>query len=229
MSRSTGGEQPWRTIAGVVGDVRQRGLDTPPRTEIYFPYRQFQHFSAGAQARAMSIVVKAGVEPAALAAGIRPALRALDAEVPVAEIRTMDDVVSASVTDRRLNALLIGAFGALALLLAAIGVYGVMAFTVTQRTREIGVRMALGASRGSVLSLVVGQGLRLVAGGIAIGIAGALAAGGGLAHLLFDVDPRDATILALAPIVLLLAGALASYVPARRAMRVDPVRALRGS
>jgi putative ABC transport system permease protein len=227
LSQTTGAEQPWRTIVGVVGDVRQRGLDTAPRTEIYIPYRQFLHFSAGGQVRAMSLVIKADVAPESLVGAVRAELRAIDPEVPAAQVRTMDDVIAASVTDRRLNTLLIGTFGGLALALAAIGLYGVMAYSVTQRTREMGVRIAVGASRASVLALVVGQAVRLVAAGIVLGTAVALAAAETLASLLFDVEPRDPAILALAPVVLLAAGVLASYLPARRATRVDPVTALR--
>ena len=139
----------------------------------------------------------------------------------------MATILSASVADRRLNMLLIGAFGVLALALAAIGLYGVMAYAVTQRTREIGVRIAMGATRRSVLSLVVGQAMRLVGTGVAIGLGLSLLVTGSLARLLFEVGPRDLFTYALAPAVLLLTAAAASYLPARRATRVDPVIALR--
>ncbi len=227
LSQTTGAEQPWRTIAGIVGDVRHRGLDTPPRTEIYIPYEQFLHFSAGVQARAMSLVVKTEQDPSASVAGVRAALRAIDSDVPAAQVRDMSTIVAASVADRRLNVVLIGAFGVLALLLAAVGLYGVMAYAVTQRTREMGVRIAMGATPGSVLSLVVGGAMRLVGSGVAIGLGVSLMATGSLARLLFDVGPRDFSIFTIAPAILLLTAAVASYIPARRATRVDPVIALR--
>jgi putative ABC transport system permease protein len=227
FSRTTGGEQPWRTIAGIVGDVRHRGLDSPPRTEIYIPYEQFLHFSAGVQARSMSLVIKTEQDPASSVAGVRAALRELDPDVPAAQVRDMSAVVSASVADRRLNVMLIGAFGVLALALAAIGLYGTMAYAVTQRTREMGVRIAIGATPGSVLSLVVGLAMRLVGTGVSVGVAVSLLLTGSLERLLFDVGPRDLSIYMIAPAVLLLTAAAASYLPARRATRVDPVVALR--
>jgi hypothetical protein len=227
LTHATGPEQPWRTIAGIVADVRQRGLDQPTRTELFIPYRQFLHFSAGVQARAMSIVVKSSVEPASLATPIRTRLRELDPQVSAAQIRDMQTVLAASVSDRRLNVALIGAFAVLALALAAIGLYGVLGYSVAQRTRELGVRLAVGASRASVLTLVVGEALRLIVVGVALGLASALAFGGVLSTLLFEVSTRDVSTLVLVGAVLLAAGLLASYLPARRAMRVDPVVALR--
>jgi ABC-type antimicrobial peptide transport system permease subunit len=175
----------------------------------------------------MSLTIKTDMPPGPIIAAVRAELRAVDPEVPASQVRDMDDVLYSSVADRRLNTALIGAFGVLALTLAAVGLYGVMAFTVAQRTREIGVRLAIGASRQRVLGMVVGQGLRLVAIGIALGTIAAFPAAGLVATLLFDVSPRDVSVLASVPVVLLVVGALASYLPARRAMRVDPVTALR--
>jgi putative ABC transport system permease protein len=228
FSRGRGFEQPWRTIVGIVSDVRQHGLDTPARPEVFFPHAQFQHFFPSAQARSMTVLLKTPAEPAAMAATVRDEVRRLDPDVPPAQLRDMDWIVANSTRDRRLNVILIGAFGGLALLLAAIGLYGVMAFQVAQRTREIGVRLALGASPGDLLRLVVGQGMRLVAVGLAAGVVAASALTGSIATLLFEVGPRDLSVFAAVPAVLLTAAALASYVPARRAMRVDPVVALRG-
>jgi putative ABC transport system permease protein len=227
LTSTTGGEQPWRTIAGVVGDVRQRGLDTPPRPEMFVPYRQFQHFSAGVQAWAMTIVMKTAGDPLHLVPALRAELHALDPLVPAAQIRNMDAVVSLSVADRRLSVALVGTFGVLALVLASIGLYGVMAYNVGQRTREIGLRVAIGASRRSVLGLVIGQALRLVTAGLAIGVTAAILLGGTLAELLFEVNPRDATVLAGVALLLGAVGVAASYVPALRAMRIDPISALR--
>jgi putative ABC transport system permease protein len=228
FSRSRGFEQPWRTIVGIAADVRQRGLDSPPRPEVFFPHAQFQHFVPNAQARAMNVVMKTPSDPESLTAAVREEVRRLDPDVPAAEIRAMDGIVATSTRDRRLNVILVGAFGVVALVLAVVGLYGVMAFQVTQRAREMGVRMALGASRRDVLALVVGQGLRLVIAGLAAGLVAAGALSGSIAALLFDVSPRDVTIFAAVPAVLFVAGVLASYVPARRATRVDPVVALRG-
>jgi putative ABC transport system permease protein len=227
FSRSRGDEQPWRTIAGIVGDVRHRGLDTPARPEAYFPYEQFQHFSPGVQARTMTLAVKSDGDPLALVSAVRAELRRIDPEVPPSQIRDMATVLSASVADRRLIMVLMGAFGVLALLLAAVGLYGVVSYSVAQRTREMGVRIAIGASRSSVLSLVVGEGLRLVAVGAVLGLLASLALTRWMATLLYAIGPRDVTMFAAAAVTLLITGLLASYVPARRATRIDPVNALR--
>ncbi|HEX6973826.1 MAG TPA: ABC transporter permease [Vicinamibacterales bacterium] len=227
FSRSRGFEQPWRTIAGIVGDVRQRGLDTPARPEVYFPHAQFQHFSPNAQARSMVVVLKTAGDPSALAQAVRATVRELDPEVPAAQTRAMTTVIASSVRDRRLNMMLIGGFGVLALVLASVGLYGVLAFQVTERTREMGVRLALGASRGAVLRMIVGQGLRLVAIGLAAGVGVAAWLSSAVAPMLFEVAPRDVSVFLLVPATLFAAGLLACYIPARRAMRVDPVTALR--
>jgi putative ABC transport system permease protein len=226
-ARSTGPEQPWRTIAGVVGDVHHRGLDTAPRMEMYIPDTQYAHFAAGAPARGMSLVIKTAAAAPSLINVVRSEIRRLDASLPVADVREMEAVVSNSFADRRLTVLLIGAFGILALALAATGLYGVMAYTVTRRTREMGIRMAIGASPADVLALITGQGMRLVGAGLVIGLCGSLALAGTLDRFLFGVGPRDMSTYASAAAVLAIAGALACYVPARRAMRVEPVIALR--
>ncbi len=176
----------------------------------------------------MSVVIKTDQDPAASAGALRAAVRALDPDVPAANLRDMSTIVARSVSNRRLNLMLIGAFGILALTLTAVGLYGVMAFAVTQRRREIGVRIAMGATRSTVLSLVIGQAVRLVGLGIAVGIGVSLVMAGSLSQLLFDVDPRDLSIYLAVPATLMLTAVLASYLPARRAMRIDPVIALRG-
>jgi len=227
LTNTTGREQPWRTIAGVVADVRTHGRETPPRTEMYIPHTQFLHFAAGAQARAMTVVARTAMEPLALLPSVRAELARLDPMIPIADARDMETVVARSVADRRMLVTLIGGFGWLALLLAAIGVYGVMDYSVRQRTREIGVRIAVGAPRGAVLTLIVGQALRMVAVGIVAGLAAAALFGSALASLLYQVQPRDASAFALAGVVLALIGVGASYLPARRAAKVDPVAALR--
>ena len=226
LSSSTGPEQPWRSIAGVVSDVRQRGLDQNVRPEMFIPYRQFLHFS-GAQARTMTVVVRTSGEPEVLISAIRGELRQIDPEIPLASPRPMTDVLSASVASRRLNVLLIGAFAVLAIVLATVGVYGVIAYDVLQRTREIGIRVALGASRRSVLALMLLQGMKLVLIGAAVGLAGAAAITGSISPLLFEVGPRDLAVFGSVGAAIAAAGALATYVPARRATRLDPLTALR--
>ena len=219
--------QPWRTIAGIVGDVRQDGLDEQVPAEMFIPYRQFLHFVPNGQARAMTLVVRTAGRPEQVVSSLRAELRAIDPEIPLADVRAMPDVLSSSVADRRLHVLLIGSFAVLAIVLATVGVYGLIAYDVLQRTREIGIRMALGASRGSVLSLVMTRGFALVALGAAVGLAAAAAIAGNFSALLFEVEPRDAVVFASVAALLTAAGALASYVPAARATRVDPLTALR--
>ncbi|HJR58044.1 MAG TPA: ABC transporter permease [Vicinamibacterales bacterium] len=227
LSRSRGFEQPWRTIAGVVGDVRQRGLDRPARTEIYIPHTQFLHFSPGQQARSMTVVLRSRIAPEQLMSAVRGELRGLDPEIPLADARPMTEVMALSVADRRLNVLLLGTFALLAIVLATVGVYGVIAYDVLHRTREIGIRVALGASRSSILALMLLQGMKLVLLGGVIGIAAAAAITGSMSQLLFEVGPRDAAVFASVAVLLAGAGAAASYVPAWRAARVDPLHALR--
>ena len=227
LSRGSGAEQPWRTIVGVVGDVRSRGLAIPPRPELYIPHEQYVSFS-GTQARAMTLAVKTDGAPVALIPSVRAVLRDLDPAVPAAQVSEMAAIVSQSVADRRLNVVLVTAFGLLALILAVVGLFGVVAFNVTQRAREMGLRMALGASRASVLRMVLLNGARMLLFGTAAGIAATLALGPRLATLLYEVQPHDIPVLVCAPAVLLFVGAVASYIPARRATRVDPAIALRG-
>jgi putative ABC transport system permease protein len=172
-------------------------------------------------------VIRTSGNPMDLAGAVRAELGAVDPEIPAAGVRDMATILRESVSDRRLHAFVIAASGGLALALAAIGLYGVMAYTVAQRTSEMGLRIAMGASRGSVLSLVVREGLWLVLAGAAAGLVAALPMAGSLADMLFDVQPRDFGIYAGAVAVLLAVGALASAIPARRATRVDPLTALR--
>jgi predicted permease len=227
LSRSRGHVQPWREIVGVVGDVRHRRLDRPARPEIYIPHAQFLHFSPGAQARSMSLVVRTEQAPLALAGAVRAAVRRLDAEVPVAQVASMDTVVAGSMAGRRGLVALVGGFALLSALLSAIGLYGLVATTVAARIREIGVRMALGAARGQVAWLVLGQALRLVAKGAAAGLVVAPIASVALRGMLFEVSPRDVAVLGAVTALLLAIGAAASLVPALRAARLDPMTALR--
>lgn len=227
LSRSRGFEQPWREIVGIVGDVRQRGLDRPARAEMYVAHAQFQHFSPGVQARGLSLVVRTDSPPLALAGAVRAAVRRLDPEVPVSQVASMDTVVAGSLADRRRDVALIGGFAVLSAVLAAIGLYGLVATTVAGRVREIGVRMALGAARAQVAWLVLGQALRLVAQGAAVGLVLAPLATLALRGMLFEVSPRDLAVLGGVTTLLLAIGAAASLVPALRAARLDPMTALR--
>ena len=227
LSRSRGDEQPWREVAGIVGDVRQRGLDQPARAEMYLPHAQFQHFSPGAQARSLSVVARTDVPPLTLAAGVRAAVRRLDPEVPVARLASMDTVVAGSLSERRRDVALIGAFAVLSVVLAAIGLYGLVSTTVAARGREIGLRMALGAERGRVVGMVLGQALRLVGAGAVAGLVLAPLGASLLRDLLFEVSPRDLGVLGGVTVLLLAISAAASLVPALRAARLDPMAALR--
>lgn len=227
LTSTTGPEQPWRTVAGVIKDVRQRGLDTPVRTEMFIPHTQFLHFSAGGQARAMAIVVRTSVAPMSLMPTIRAELAKLDPLVPAAQEMDMDTVVKQSVADRSMMVSLITVFGTLAIVLAVIGVYGVMDFTVLQRRREIGVRLAVGATRSAVEKLFWRDGMHMVTIGIATGAVLSAVFGGVMATLLYDVRPRDVAVYLTTAVIVAAAGLTAIYFPARRGSRVDPMEALR--
>jgi putative ABC transport system permease protein len=206
----------YSTIVGVAGDVKRFGLDSEPTLDMYFPV-------AGAN----YLVIRGSGNIAALAPPVRTAIHAIDPDLPVSDLRTLDDVVAESAHSRRWTMALLAAFASLALALALIGIYGVMAWTVGQRTREIGIRMALGANASQVRAMVVRYSLKLSAWGMAIGLAGAFALRRVLASLVFDVSPSDPAIYAGVAGLLLTAALSASYLPARRASRVDPSVALR--
>ena len=208
----------WRTIVGVVGDVRYRGLDRDALPAIYTPF---------AQTPFLWLYVMARTSGGEMSASIRDAVAAVDPSLTAANIRAMPEIVAGTVAEPRFQTLLVSSFAVLALALAAIGIYGVIAYSVAQRTYEIGVRMALGARAADVLSLVVREGVFMAAAGVALGLAGAAFATRLMASLLVGVAPHDPVAFAGAGAVFLIVAALASYVPARRAVRVDPVRALR--
>jgi putative ABC transport system permease protein len=218
-----GKDTAWVTVVGTVADVRQFDLDDEPRPAVFAPYAQETLFWYAPR----DIVVRADGEPLALAAAVREAVRAVDPDLPVADVRTMEQIVSESVARRRFSMLLLGALAAVAFLLAALGVYGVVACSVAQRTQEIGLRMALGARRLQVYRLVIAQGARLAACGVLLGLGGALVLTRLMTTLLFGVSPADPTTFLFAALALPAAAVLASFVPARRATRVDPMVALR--
>ena len=217
----------WVTIVGVVRDLRHESLTEPPRPEMYIPHAQFRGWDSGAPVRAMTLAIGNGANPVALAPAIREELRRMDPELPVADVRSMEEVRSESVALPRFVMLLLTLFSAVALVLAAIGVFGMMAYSVAQRTREIGIRIALGASAGEVARMVVRRGMAISLAGVALGLVGAVATSRLLSGMLFGVDATDPATFASIPLLLLATALLASYLPARRATRGDPVEALR--
>lgn len=212
-------DEPLFEVVGVVRDVRP-GAAKEPVITAYMPYWYRNRLS-------MTVVLRSSGDPRALAGSIRSAAWSIDPDTVVGEIRTMQNVVSTSMGQRRFQVMLIGGFAASALLLACIGIYGVVSWSVARRRNEIGVRMALGATSGSVHRMVVKQGLRPVIVGLLLGVAGALACGHMLSTLLFGVSPYDPWIIALVAVVLATVGTFACYVPARRATLSDPLEALR--
>jgi putative ABC transport system permease protein len=210
----------WCTIVGVVSDTKLYGLANPARLEVYVPLRQDA-------ATDMTLLVKSGADPAALTSAIREAVQSVDKDQPLFAISTMKELVSNSVATRRMTLVLLGLFSGLALVLGAIGIYGVISYSVAQRTHEIGIRMALGAPRRDVFRLVVGQGLKLAGIGIAIGVVAAFGLARLMSSLLYGISATDFETFVGVSILLALVALLACYIPAQRAMRVDPTVALR--
>jgi predicted permease len=208
------------TVAGVVGNTRHEGLSQDTEAEIYVPYLQSPQDS-------MQLAVRTAADPDSMVSAVRAQVRDVDPDQPLYHVATLEQTLSESLAPRRFNMLLLGIFAGIALTLAAVGIYGVMAFSVTQRTHEIGIRMALGAKRSDVLGMVVRQGLKLALIGVAVGVAGAWALTSLLASFLFGVAPRDPATFALVSLALVAVSILACYIPARRAARVDPMVALR--
>jgi putative ABC transport system permease protein len=221
-----GVDSVWRTVIGIVGDVRHRGLTAAPRPEMYLPHAQFPA-GTGTPQRTLRVVLRAEGDPSALAGPLRATLADLDPAVPLVDLQTMEQALGSWAAERRLTMILVAAFATLALALGAVGVYGVMAHLVVQRTREIGIRIALGAVPREILALVISQGAWLAVAGVALGVGGALAASRLLGRLLFEVTPTDPATYAGTALTLLGVAALAALIPALRATRTDPVEALR--
>ncbi|HKY05517.1 MAG TPA: ABC transporter permease [Blastocatellia bacterium] len=213
-------QSPWRTIVGVVSDEKQDGLDKPVRQEIYEPLFQNLRYS-------MTVVARTTGDPQGLIGAVRGEVQSLDKDLPIYDVSTMEQIIASSVTGKRFTMTLMMIFAAVAMVLAAVGLYGMMSYSVTQRTHEIGIRMALGARRADVLRLVIGQGMTLVGGGICLGLAVAFALTRLMENLLFGVSATDPAIFAIIAAVLVSVALLASYIPARRASKVDPLTALR--
>jgi putative ABC transport system permease protein len=218
---STTSEGPWRTVIGVVADVRQNDFIAQPKMQMYFTYRQLRSLMPNA------LVVRTAVDPLGLATSVRNAIWAVDKDQTVANVDSMEHIVAGAVARQRFSMLLLAIFAAVALVLAAVGIYGVMSYSVAQQTREIGIRMALGAQRSDVLTMTIKQGLKLVGLGLIIGLAAAFVLTRVMATLLFGISATDPLTFLTISFVLLVVAMLASYIPSVRAMRVDPMVALR--
>jgi putative ABC transport system permease protein len=216
---------PWKTIVGVVGDVRHFGLNIQPSIEIYTPYQQDS--LPYNPLNYMNFVVRTAAEPNGLANAVLRQIEDVDKELPLPAARTMETVYATSISERRFNVLLLGLFAGLALILATVGIYGVISYSVVRQTHDIGVRLALGASRQEILQLILREGLTLALIGVLIGLAGAFVATRVLSAMLYEVAATDAPTFLGMGLMLLLVTLLATYVPARRAVRVDPMVALR--
>ncbi len=225
--RFEGADEPWRQIVGVVGHVKYDTLDEAPVPEIYRPWTQIDVKDSGPWLRAMDFVIKTASDPRLLVPAIARTIHEIDPEQPLGPWRTLDSLFDESIAPRRLNLALIGAFSLAALVLSAVGLYGVMSYAVGQRRREIGVRIALGATRGDILRLVVGNAMLLTICGIAIGLLASLALSRLMHRLLFGITPTDALTFSSVSLLLAAVALIASFLPARKATRVDPTVALR--
>jgi len=219
-------DRPWITIVGIVGDVRHNGLDVSIKEKFYRPHTQFPA-SSGFAARGMNLVVKTAGDPLALAAPIRAEVRTIDPSLPIANVRTMEEVVAASMARPRLAGSVLILFAVVALLLAAVGLYGVLAYVVSERRHEFGIRLAIGADAADVRRTVLLQGFVLAGGGVCAGAALSLALGRLIRGLLYGVSAHDPATFAVVPAVLLGVGLLASWIPAHRVTRIDPIAALK--
>jgi putative ABC transport system permease protein len=213
----------WRTIVGVVHDVHERGYVPAMKPGVYIPFEQIRDTWALPE----SLAVRTAGDPASLTPAVRRVIAETDPEQPVAAVATMDEIVALNVEDRHQQMTLLTAFAGLALLLASLGLYGLLAYTVTQRSREIGLRMALGASAGRVVGLVVLRGVLLCAAGLALGLSAAWLLAGAMSKILYGVAATDPGTYGAVALLLCFIAAAASWIPARRAVRIDPIVVLR--
>ena len=220
-------KNPWVSVVGIVADERHNGVTGIVKEKFFIPHTQWHIVTGGSLIRNVFVVVRTAGDPMSLAGAVRNEIRQLDASLPVANIRPMTDVVSAALATPRLTGFLLGTFAAIALALAAVGIYGVLAYLVSQRTHEIGIRLAIGANRSQVLGLILRQGLTLAAGGLIVGLIAAYVLTSLMQSLLYQVQPSDPVTFAAVPLLLLVIALIASYIPAFRATRVSPVIALR--
>jgi predicted permease len=221
----------WSTVIGVAGDVKDAAMQNPAGPHTYTPYLQVAddalEMPTWDELRTLHVAVRTQADPAALTSAVRGTIASLDPQLAVSDIKTMEANVQESLAPQRFNLFLLGLFAALAVFLAAVGVYGVLSYSVTQRTREIGVRMALGAQPGSILVMTIREGMQLTLAGAAVGLVGALLLTRLMAGLLYGVTARDPLTFLGVIAVMLLVSLAACYIPARRATRVDPLVALR--
>jgi putative ABC transport system permease protein len=218
------GEQaPWLTIVGVAGDVRQMGVDEPVKAEMYFPYQQVKDRQFFAP---RDLAIRTAADSLSMIAAVSREIHQVDADQPISNIRTMDEVLGEETATRRLGMTLLTIFAGLALLLSALGIYGVLAYFVVQHTQEIGVRLALGAPRRNILGLVLKKGMVLALVGVAIGLGAAFALTRLMASLVYGVSTTDPLTYAAITLLLTVVALLACYLPARRATSVDPMVAL---
>ena len=225
--RILGDRQPWREIVGVVRHIRHAALDERPQAQLYVPFAQAEPAWQLEVGRAMDIAIRSAIEPDAMVAAVRKEIQSFDRDLPLSHVTTMEGAIERSVAPRLFNLVLLGAFGAAALLLCVVGIYGLVSYSVAQRTREIGVRLALGAQRRGIMRLVIGGGMRLVLVGVMAGVAGAVVLGRVMEGLLYGVSPRDPLTIAVVAGLLTVVAMLASYLPARRVTAVDVVATLR--
>ncbi|HEY6401984.1 MAG TPA: FtsX-like permease family protein, partial [Blastocatellia bacterium] len=216
-----GGDPTMREIVGIVADSRSRSLRAAPEPEVYLHIPQVPALGS------MTLMLRSQSDPMSLAAAARQEITKLDPNLPIYDIKPFDEYISDSVAQPRFNSALLAVFAGVALLLTAVGLYGVIAYSVTQRTQEIGIRMALGARPSDALRLIIGRGMALALIGVALGLGGALAAARLIRGLLFDIGPTDPLTFALVAALITLIALLACYIPARRATKVDPMVALR--
>src|SRR5436305_2306882 len=221
-SGSSSDPRLWRTVIGVVGDVHHEGLDAELRPEMYVPFAQ----SPNNEART-TVVIRTTVNSTAVTVALRKAVSTIDPAVPLDRVETMEQLVSASVGQPRFRTALLAAFSLLALVIASIGIYGVMDYLVMQRTRELGIRLAVGATGGDVLRVVLGRAAMLIAVGLCLGLLGSVVLARLIARLLYGVTPLDPLTFAAVSLLLSAVALFASYIPARRASKIDPMEALR--